>query len=120
MSAVPIRWPDASAPRLRVDYVACERASPQALLARDDALAVFGFGDGGPAQRRPALPARAAATACGARAVRSLAHRPVRCSDGRDGEIALGQDGALQFGVIEVDEGERRHRGDGRRAPMRA
>jgi chorismate lyase/3-hydroxybenzoate synthase len=38
--------PGTPAPRLSVDYVAA--ATPQSLLAGDDVLAVFGFGDAAP------------------------------------------------------------------------
>jgi chorismate lyase/3-hydroxybenzoate synthase len=86
---------------LAVDYV--HGATPGALLAGDDVLAVFGFGDTAP--RSPGDP--------------RYLHVPLQpvgdapCEvwrgggpvlHGRDGDIAWSSDGALSFGAIEVDE----------------
>lgn len=95
--------PDASArAALAVDYVPWDAA--QALLGDDGVLAVFGFGDSAPRQLEDprylhiALQPHAGDARCevwrGAGPVRS----------GRDGDIAWSTDGALAFGVIEVDE----------------
>lgn len=85
-----------------VDYVPAD--SPQALLADPSVLAVFGFGDAAPRQLDDprylhiALQPYGQDTPCevwrGAGPVRH----------GRDGDIAWSTDGALGFGVIEVDE----------------
>lgn len=86
---------------LAVDYV--HGAAPASLLAGDDVLAVFGFGDAAPRGlddprylHVPLQPFGAAPceTWRGAGPVRR----------GRDGDIAWSTDGALSFGAIEVDE----------------
>ena len=62
-SVSAVRMPGPVAARLRVDYVHADGgAALAAALARDDTLAVFGFGAAAPRQRRPALAARAART----------------------------------------------------------
>lgn len=93
--------PVAAAASLAVDYV--HGTGPEALLRGDDVLAVFGFGSEAPATlgdprylRVPLQPFGAAP--CEAWRVAG----PVR--SGRDGDIAWSTDGALSFGVIEVDE----------------
>src|SRR5690606_18281863 len=100
MPAAATRLP--AAPALSVDYVAAP--GPEGLLAPGDVLAVFGFGDAAPAAledprylRIPLQPHRGAAPYEVWRT-----GRPVR--SGRDGDIAWASDGALSFGVIEVDE----------------
>ena len=90
----------AAPPRLAVDYVAA--TSPQALLD-DDTLAVFGFGDAAPHCDDPRylrVPLQPHANVAPFEVWRS--GRRVQC--GRDGEIRWASDGALSFGVIEVDE----------------
>ena len=95
-------------PRLSVDYVAA--ASPQGLLD-DDILAVFGFGDDAPHcddpryLRVPLQPHADGMHAGGVPFEVWRCGRPVQ--HGRDGEIRWASDGALSFGVIEVDESER-------------
>jgi chorismate lyase/3-hydroxybenzoate synthase len=93
----------AAPPRLAVDYVAA--TSPQALLD-DDTLAVFGFGDAAPHCDDPRylrVPLQPHANVAPFEVWRS--GRRVQC--GRDGEIRWASDGALSFGVIEVDESAR-------------
>ena len=96
MSAAPAFAPE---PRLAVDYI---DAPPAQLLEGDDVLAVFGFGDAAPwhddprylrVPLQPHGPAPLEVWRTGA---------PVR--HGRDGGIAWAEDGALQFGAIELDE----------------
>ena len=90
----------AAPPRLAVDYVTA--TSPQALLD-DDTLAVFGFGDAAPHCDDPRylrVPLQPHANVAPFEVWRS--GRRVQC--GRDGEIRWASDGALSFGVIEVDE----------------
>lgn len=95
---------------LAVDYIPWEKA--QALLGDDDVLAVFGFGDGVPRQLDDprylhiALQPHAGDTRC--EVWRGVG--PVR--SGRDGAIAWSSDGALAFGVIEVDERAHASAGD--------
>lgn len=88
-------------PRLTVDYVHAD--SPQTLLG-DDTLAVLGFGDGAPARladpRYLHVPLQPHAGVAPFEVWRT--GHPVRC--GRDGEIAWASDGAMSFGVIEVEE----------------
>jgi chorismate lyase/3-hydroxybenzoate synthase len=87
--------------RFAVDYV---QDAPQALLADPGVLAVFGFGDAAPLRLDDprylhiALQPHRGAAPC--EVWRSAG--PVR--SGRDGDIAWASDGALAFGVIEVDE----------------
>ena len=81
-----------SAPRLRGRLRRrCERrVAARRLLARDDTLAVFGFGD---AARRPATTRATCACRCSRmrrRAVRSLAQPAARCRAGDDGEHRAG------------------------------
>ncbi|MFC3550694.1 pteridine-dependent deoxygenase [Lysobacter cavernae] len=91
-------------PRLAVDYVdaASVDGTPQALLAADDTLAVFGFGAAAPYHDDPrylrvALEPFGAASFEVWRGAGPVTH-------GRDGDIAWAQDGALLFGAIELDE----------------
>jgi len=88
------------APMLSVDYVAAD--APQALLG-EDTLAVFGFGDRAPHCDDPRylrVPLQPQAGAAPFEVWRT--GRAVR--SGRDGEITWASDGALSFGVIEVEE----------------
>lgn len=93
---------DAAGPALSVDYVAAP--GPDELLAPGDVLAVFGFGDGAPAGDGDPRYLRIPLQPHGGTAPYEVwrTGRPVR--SGRDGEIAWSSDGALSFGVIEVDE----------------
>lgn len=93
---------------LSVDYAWA--ASPDALLAGGDVLAVFGFGSdaarsGDPRYLRVPLEPHPAAAA---RALQPFeiwrSAGPV--SHGRDGSIRWSSDGRLAFGVIEVDEAD--------------
>lgn len=85
--------------QLRVDYV---EAAPETLLAAADTLAVFAFGNTAPVHddpryRRVGLQPQRPAPLEVWRGQGPVAH-------GRDGEIAWSEDGALQFGAIELDE----------------
>lgn len=93
--------PGAGAPRLQVEYV--HAASPAALLAGDDTLAVLGFGDthqhDDPRYLRvPLMPQGAAPF--------EVWHANAPVVHGRDGDIRWSTDGQLQFGAIEVDEAD--------------
>lgn len=92
----------AAGPALSVDYVAAP--GPGELLAPGDVLAVFGFGNGVPAADGDPRYLRIPLQPLGGTAPFEVwrTGRPVR--SGRDGEIAWSSDGALSFGVIEVDE----------------
>lgn len=88
-------------PRLRVDYSA---ASVETLLAANDTLAVIGFGDAMPHHDDPRC-LRVALQPHGAAMLECWrAQGPV--ARGRDGDVAWAEDGALQFGAIELDEGD--------------
>lgn len=95
--------PAIAQPQLSVEYVAT--ASPHALLAADDTLAVFGFGDAAPRRlddpRYLHVPLQPHAGTAPFEVWRTDA--PV--AHGRDGEIAWSGNGQLAFGVIEVEEG---------------
>lgn len=110
MPALPAPGPGPAA-RLRVEY---RRQAPDAALDAPGVLAVFGFGDTAPAAHADprylhvALqPHAPAPLECW------IAHAPVR--RGRDAGIAWSEDGALQFGALEVDD-----RGDVEDAAARA
>jgi chorismate lyase/3-hydroxybenzoate synthase len=105
-AAAPLAAPS---PALSIDYVAAP--GPEALLAPDDVLAVFGFGDRVPANGADPRYLRIPLAPHGGSAPFEVwrTGRPVR--SGRDGDIAWSSDGALSFGVIEVDE--RAHAEDG-------
>ncbi|HJR72563.1 MAG TPA: pteridine-dependent deoxygenase [Luteimonas sp.] len=88
------------APRLQVDYV--WNTTPEALLAGDDTLAVFGFGNDAPVIDDPRY-LRVPLQPYGEAPFEIWrTQRPIE--RGRDGEIAWCGDGYLQFGAIEVDE----------------
>ncbi len=93
-------------PRLAVDYA--HAATPDALLAQQDTLAVFGFGTDAPQRddphylRVPLQPHASTPAAAGQPFEIWRATAPVRC--GVDGEIRWSSDGQLAFGVIEVEE----------------
>ena len=89
----------APSPALRIDYV---DAPLPVVLAENDVLAVFGFGDAAPVADDPRYlrvslqphgPAPLEVWRSGATVER-----------GRSGDIAWAEDGALQFGAIEFDE----------------
>ena len=83
-----------------MDYVVA--SSPAALLG-DDVLAVLGFGAAAPAALADPRYLRVPLQPHGAAPYEVWrTGQPVRC--GRDGEIAWATDGALSFGVIEVEE----------------
>lgn len=87
------------APRLSVDYV---EATPDALLAGPDTLAVIGFGRNAPHHDDPRY-LRVALEPFGAAPLEVWrGSGPV--IRGRDGDVAWAEDGALQFGAIELDE----------------
>jgi chorismate lyase/3-hydroxybenzoate synthase len=99
----------ASPASLAVDYV--NGTAPAVLLAGDDVLAVFGFGDGAPRAlgdpRYLHVPLQPFGDApC------EVWRGGGRVLHGRDGDIAWSSDGALSFGAIEVDEREHAGAGD--------
>ena len=96
----PVPLPPQRPPHLRVEYV--DDASAAELLARDDVLAVLGFGDAAPPLDDPRY-LRVPLQPWG-RAPLEVWHALAPVRSGRDGEIAWACDGQLQFGVIEVDE----------------
>ena len=101
MSAVPSLPAGASVPRLRVDY---EQGPLDALLAREDTLAVLAFGDAAPRSDDPRV-LRIPLQPFGAAPFEVWrAGGEVRC--GRDGELRWAEDDALHFGVLEVREGD--------------
>jgi chorismate lyase/3-hydroxybenzoate synthase len=88
-------------PRLRVDYLA---QPPEDVLARDDVLAVFGFGEAAPAHADPRyvrvrLPPHGAAPL-------EVWHGADPVERGRDGALAWSHDGALLFGALELEEAD--------------
>lgn len=99
MSAVqPIAMPT---PRWLVDYV---HGTPAAALAAPDTLAVIGFGAGAPVSDDPRYLRVALEPHGDAPLEVWRGSGPVR--RGRDGEVAWSEDGALQFGAIELEEPE--------------
>ena len=109
MNAVTSLIPEASAPRLRVDYVTHEpgpegaAAALAAVLARDDTLAVLGFGAAAPASDDPRYLRVALEPADGGAALEVWRSSGQVVRDVSDG-IRHVEDGALQFGVLELDE----------------
>lgn len=99
MSAVrPMPMPT---PHWSVDYV---DTTPDAALAHPDTLAVIGFGRDAPVHDDPRY-LRVALDPFGAAPLEVWrGSGPVQ--RGRDGDVAWAEDGALQFGAIELDEGE--------------
>ena len=93
-------------PRLTVEYVDAD--TPVSLLAGDDVLAVLGFGAQAPSHgdahddprylRVPLQPY--------GRSPFEVWRANAPVVHGREGEIRWATDGLLQFGVIEVDEGD--------------
>lgn len=105
MIQAAFRGPDAgaagpgAAPRLAVDYV---YAHPASVLASDDVLAVFGFGDPVPGVDDPRY-LRVSLQSHGPAPLEVWrSSGPVR--HGREDGIAWGENGQLQFGAIEIDE----------------
>ena len=119
MSALQTEVP--TPPRWAVEYV---EDAPASVLAQPDVLAVFGFGQAAPRHQDPRYLRIAAGTARPGALEVWRGRGPVTA--GRDGDIAWAEDGALQFGAIELDEAvgaatqtaSRRHR-SGLRAPHR-
>jgi len=100
VSAVPPLPATGRLPRLQVDYT---RAPLDALLAREDTLAVIGFGAAGPSGGdarvlRVPLQAQGEAPLEVWRGGGPGAH-------GRDGALQWSEDGALLFGALELEEG---------------
>ena len=88
--------------RLSVDYVAADR--PESLLAGENTLAVFGFGNDAPHSDDPRY-LRVPLQPHGASPFEVWrSNGPIR--SGRDGDIAWSTDGQLLFGAIELDEHE--------------
>ena len=88
--------------RLSVDYVAADR--PENLLAGENTLAVFGFGNDAPHSDDPRY-LRVPLQPYGASPFEVWrSNGPIR--SGRDGDIAWSTDGQLLFGAIELDEHE--------------
>ena len=88
--------------RLSVDYVAADR--PENLLAGENTLAVFGFGNDAPHSDDPRY-LRVPLQPHGASPFEVWrSNGPIR--SGRDGDIAWSTDGQLLFGAIELDEHE--------------
>ena len=101
MSAVPPLPADTTLPRLRVDYCA---GPAEVQLAHADTLAVLGFGDAAPAGDDPRLLRIPLQPHGHAPLEVWRTGRPV--AHGRDGALRWAEDGALQFGVLELDEGD--------------
>ena len=97
MSALPS--PAAQAPSLRIDYAA---APLERLLAADDILAVFGFGAAAPVHYDPRY-LRVMLEPFGA-APFEVWRGQAPVARGLDDGVAWAEDGALQFGAIEIDE----------------
>ncbi|WP_345777360.1 pteridine-dependent deoxygenase [Lysobacter sp. MMG2] len=90
-----------AAPRWSVEYV---HAAPESVLTAPDVLAVIGFGAQAPHSDDPRY-LRVALEPYGDSPLEVWrASGPVQC--GRDGDVAWAEDGALQFGAIELDEGD--------------
>lgn len=87
--------------RLRVDYV---DADVHGTLGADDVLAVIAFGTDAPEHADPRYLRVALQPQTPAPLEVWRGHGPVL--RGRDGDIAWAEDGALQFGAIELEEGD--------------
>jgi chorismate lyase/3-hydroxybenzoate synthase len=92
-----------TAARLGVDY---SHDDLDTLLAADDTLAVFGFGDTAPASDDPRdlRVDLQPSTRSPGRAPLEVWRGQPGVQRGRDGDVAWAEDGALQFGAIEIDE----------------
>lgn len=121
MNAVPSLMSDTNVPRLQVEYIAhdgsahdgsidASGAALAAQLARDDTLAVLGFGAAAPASddprylRVPLEPAGIAPFEVWRSS--GQVSRGVADGGGILNGIRHAEDGALQFGVLELDEGD--------------
>ena len=104
----PSPLPPGPPPRLQVEYA--YDTGVDALLARDDVLAVLGFGDGAPRVDDPRY-LRVPLEPYGA-APLEVWHASAPVHAGRDGAIAWACDGQLLFGAIEIEEPEG-HAGEG-------
>jgi len=114
VNAVPSLMPGTGVPRLRVDYIAPDGSANDAssalaaLLARDDTLAVLGFGTTAPTSDDPRylrVPLEPVGDAAPFEVWRSSGH--VSCGGTGGGmldDIRHAEDGTLQFGVLELDE----------------
>ena len=91
------------APRLQVEYV--EAATPSALLAGDDVLAVFGFGSAAPGSLADPRYLRVPLEPHG-HASFELWRGGGPVTRGRDDGVRWASDGQLLFGAVEVPEGE--------------
>ncbi|NUO78396.1 MAG: pteridine-dependent deoxygenase [Lysobacter sp.] len=89
----------APTPRYSVDY---SGADPASILAGDDVLAVFGFGADAPHHDDPRYLRVALEPFGEPRLEVWRGSAPVAC--GRDGDLVWAEDGALQFGAMEIDE----------------
>lgn len=98
----PSPLPPGPPPRLQVEYA--YDTGVDALLARDDVLAVLGFGDGAPRVDDPRY-LRVPLEPYGA-APLEVWHASAPVHAGRDGAIAWACDGQLLFGAIEIEEPE--------------
>ena len=102
MSAVPAL---VQPPQLRVDYVHdASAASLAALLAQHDTLAVFGFGDAAPLHADPRY-LRVPLQPHGA-APFEVWRTPGPVRAGTQGALRFAESDALQFGWIEIPEGD--------------
>ena len=101
MSRPPSARPATGQQQLRVEYT---DAAPATVLARDDVLAVLGFGSDAPVLDDPRY-LRVPLQPHGP-APLEVWHAQGPVSAGRDGAIAWACDGELLFGAIEVDEPE--------------
>jgi chorismate lyase / 3-hydroxybenzoate synthase len=121
VNAVPSLMPDTSVPRLWVEYISPDVGIPHgsasdggghpdlaALLARDDTLAVLGFGTTAPISDDPRylrVPLEPAGGAAPFEVWRSSGQVSRGATDdGNLNAIRHAEDGALQFGVLELDE----------------
>jgi len=111
VNAVPSLMPDTDVPRLRVEYMVHGSSNDGgseallALLARDDVLAVLGFGTQAPASDDPRylrVPLEPAGDVAPFEVWRSSGQVSCGTTDG----IRHAEDGTLQFGVLELDEGD--------------
>lgn len=116
----------ANAPaRLSIDY---SNAPLEVLLAQDDVLAVMGFGSAAPTHPDPRYlrvalephgPAPLEVWRGNGPVARGVDQAPGVASGG-DGDVAWAEDGALQFGAMELDEDAQGGPGDIGRAAERA
>ncbi len=97
-----LQSPHHAAPRLTVGYL---DAAPEVALARPDTLAVIAFGTHASATVDDPRLLRVRLEPLGAAPLEVWSGSgPV--THGRDGDVAWSEDGALQFGAIELDEAD--------------